>query len=226
MTDIMEAIRTRRSVRAYQERPLEADVQAELETLVSECNRKGGLHIQLVTNEPKGFECFWAHYGKFSGVRNYFAMVGPQEAADLDERLGYYGERLVLRAQQLGLNTCWVGLSYKKVKGVYDVGAGERLRLVIAVGYGQPNAPVHKNKCKRLEQVVGKTDRPLPAWFVQGVEAALRAPTAVNQQQFRFSLSGNRVTATAGMGFYSKVDLGIVKLHFEIGAGREHFVWA
>jgi hypothetical protein len=47
----------------------------------------------------------------------------------------------------------------------------------------------------------------------------------VNQQKFTFSLEGNRVIAKAGLGFYTKIDLGIAKYHFEVGAGRDHFVW-
>lgn len=57
------------------------------------------------------------------------------------------------------------------------------------------------------------------------MKAALLAPTAMNQQKFRFTLSGNEVSAKSTGGFYSKMDLGIVKFHFEEGAGRENFTW-
>jgi hypothetical protein len=46
-----------------------------------------------------------AHYGKFIGVKNYIALVGPKSSVQ-EERLGYYGEQIVLKAQKLGLNTC------------------------------------------------------------------------------------------------------------------------
>ena len=65
-----------------------------------------------------------------------------------------------------------------------------------------------------------------PTWFLQGIDAALLAPTAINQQKFTFSLQGNTVSAKAGIGFYSKIDLGIAKYHFEVGAGKENFRWA
>ena len=66
-----------------------------------------------------------------------------------------------------------------------------------------------------------------PEWFKNGVEAALLAPTAVNQQKFRFERDGERVTAKVGLlGACLKIDLGIVKCHFELGAGRENFTWA
>lgn len=65
----------------------------------------------------------------------------------------------------------------------------------------------------------------VPSWFQKGVDAALLAPTAMNQQKFVISLEGNKVSIKAGIGFYTKLDLGIVKCHFEIGAGADNFQW-
>src|SRR5699024_3204419 len=110
----------RHSVRAYEDKPLPSGVKSALEKKIKELNERSGLHIQLVTDEPKAFDSFMAHYGKFSGVKNYFAMVGRTDK-DLQEKCGYYGEELVLYAQTLGLNTCWVALTYKKITGAYDV---------------------------------------------------------------------------------------------------------
>ena len=111
--ELFEAMKKRHSVRQYIDKPIEGEV---LEALLSEtdgCNKEGDLNIQLVLNEPKAFDSFMAHYGRFEGVTNYLALVGKR-CRDLDEKCGYYGERLVLKAQQLGLNTCWVALTYKK----------------------------------------------------------------------------------------------------------------
>ena len=63
-----------------------------------------------------------------------------------------------------------------------------------------------------------KADGDMPAWFKQGVKAALLAPTAMNQQKFRIILSSGNVEIVSTGGFYSKVDLGIVKYHFELGS--------
>ncbi len=214
--DLLEAMKQRHSVRTYTNRRIEGAVKEELQQFVDHCNNESGLHMQLVLEEPKAFDGFMAHYGKFSGVKNYLAMIGPKDA-DLDERCGYYGEKFVLRAQQLGLNTCWVGLTYSKIKGAFQVGQGEKLCCVIAIGYGSTQGSSHKSKAI---EAVSKTDGVVPDWFRKGVEAALLAPTAMNQQKFEFVLTGNQVSAKAGMGFYSKVDIGIVKYHFELGAGK------
>ena len=192
-----------------------------LQKEIDAINKESGLHMQLVLDEPHAFEGFMAHYGKFSGVRNYIALIG-RKGNDLEEKCGYYGEKVVLRAQQLGLNTCWVAMTYSKIKTAFTVADGEKLCIVISLGYGKTNGVPHKSKSA---DAVAKADGVFPAWFKAGVEAALLAPTAMNQQKFLFTLDGNRVSAKAGFGFYTKIDLGIARYHFEIGAGKENFKW-
>ena len=218
-----EAIVARHSVRQYVEKPIEAEKIHELKTLIDDCNREGGTHLQLVTDEPKAFAGSIAKYGKFSGVSNYIAVVGKKGD---DIKLGYYGEKVVVRAQMLGLNTCWVGLSFSKQPDAYQVLEGEKLYCVISLGYGANQGVQHKLKpIEEFSEVNGT----MPEWFRHGMEAALLAPTAINQQKFEFGLSnGNQVTAKTRFALtpYAKLDLGIVKCHFEIGAGKENFVWA
>lgn len=219
--DLQEAMETRHSVRAYTAQKITGEVKERLQQMLAQCNAESGLHMQLVLEEPKAFDSFMAHYGKFSGVRNYIAMIG-QKGDKLDELCGYYGEKMVLYAQQLGLNTCWVGLTYSKVKDAFQIDDGEKLCCVIAIGYGATQGSSHKSK---PAEAVSHVDGTEPQWFCKGVEAALLAPTAMNQQKFQFTLKDNQVSAKAGRGFYSKVDLGIVKYHFELGAGKDKFVW-
>ena len=114
-------------------------------------------------------------------------------------------------------------MTYSKVKTAFQIAPGEKLCLVIAVGYGTTQGAGHRGK--RPEEV-SKADAPVPDWFQRGVQAALLAPTAMNQQKFTFTLQGDTVAAKAGTGFYTKVDLGIAKYHFEIGAGTAQFRWA
>ena len=219
--ELKEAMKKRHSVRQYEEKPIDGQTQKALQAEIAACNKESGLHIQLVTNEPKAFDSFMAHYGKFSGVTNYIALVG-KKSKELDELCGYYGERLVLRAQQLGLNTCWVAMTYKKIPGAFKVASGEKLTVVLALGYGKTDGVEHKSKPAEAISNITSTS---PAWFQAGVEAALLAPTAMNQQKFSLTYEDGKVTAKAGTGFYTKLDLGIVKYHFEIGAGRKNFTW-
>ena len=236
---LQEAIEARHSVRAYKDQPLAEEVVKRLEEEIAEVNQTGSLHIQLIRNEPKAFQGTLAKYGKFRNVTNYMVMAG-KKSDDLDERIGYYGEHLVLLAQTLGLNTCWVGLSYKKIPDTYVLDEGEVIKAYIAIGYGETQGSSHK--IKTIEQVNRTAVRTLgssknasditPLWYTKGIEAALLAPTAVNQQKFSFEYVGmnngrHQVRAKKGISMigYTQIDLGIAKYHFEIGAGREHFDW-
>ena len=215
---IQEAIEARHSVRAYTGQPLAADVVEVLEEKIRELNEKGHLHMQLIRNETKAFQGKLAKYGKFRGVNDYIVMAG-QKADDLDERIGYYGEQLVLLAQTLGLNTCWVGLSYSKVPGTYVLDAGEVIEAYISIGYGETQGVSHK--IKSVEQVSNANDL-TPSWFRQGVEAALF--------EYIPARDGKPVRVLAKRNFsligFTQMDLGIAKCHFEIGAGKENFEWA
>lgn len=205
-----ELMQQRHSVRTYTDRRVEVKVRATLDSLVAEINEKAGLNIQTIYDDEKCFDSFMAHYGKFSGVRNYIALVG-KKAPDLDEKLGYYGEQLVLSAQELGLNTCWVALTHGKSRAVCD--KGERCVCLIALGYGAVCGVPHKSR--PMSELCRHTGE-MPDWFRRGMEAAMTAPTAMNQQKFCFELSADgSVHATCGKGFYTKLDLGIVRYHFE-----------
>ena len=208
--EILEIMQQRHSVRQYTDRAIEPEKRAVLDALTQEINLKAGLAIQIIYDDPKCFDSFMAHYGKFTGVRNYIALVG-KKSPKLDETLGYYGEELVLKAQELGLNTCWVAMTHGKSAAV--VGKGEKQVCLIALGYGATQGVAHKNKPM---QELCTCAEPMPEWFKSGMNAALLAPTAMNQQKFHFELlpDGN-VKASCGSGFYTKLDLGIVKYHFE-----------
>ena len=230
MKTLEEAILERHSVRAYTDQPITGDTLTVLLQKIDEVNAAGKLHIQLVLDEPKAFLCAMAKYGKFRGVRNYLVMAG-KKADDLDERVGYYGEQIVLLAQTLGLNTCWVGMSYSKTPGAFVLGEGEKVACVISIGYGETQGVPHK--IKSPADVSNASDI-TPCWFNEGVKAALLAPTAVNQQKFHFEYEAsgrngkNSVRARKGTSIlgYTQMDLGIAKCHFEIGAGKENFEWA
>lgn len=216
--DLLTAVKERHSVRRYLDKPIENEKTEALQKLVDECNLSQELNIQLIINEPKAFDCFMARYGKFSGVKNYVALIGKKGN---DEKIGYYGEKIAIFAQSIGLNTCWVAMTYKKVKTAFNIKKDEKLYCVLALGYGETQGVSHK--IKPIDKVAeGKTDE---EWFINGINAALLAPTAMNQQKFKFKNENGTVTAKAGVGFYSKIDLGIVKYHFELAAGKDNFKW-
>ena len=218
--DIMEAMKTRHSVRRLQPRSIEPEKAEILQMAVEEINRDSGFHFQLVLDEPEAFTGLKAHYGSIRNCTHYFALVGEEGRL---EDVGYHGEKLVLLAQRLGLNTCWVALTYNKRKARVDIREGERLYVVIALGYGENQGVPHK---ERPLAEVCTVEVPMPDWFRAGVEAAMLAPTAINQQKFHLTLiEGNTVKAEALKGPYAQMDLGIVKYHFELGAAPQAVNW-
>ena len=219
--DTFELMRSRHSVRRYFEKPIPEEVRKALDDYTSDLNAKSGLHIQILYDEPDCFSSFMAKYGGIRGCNNYISLVGVK-SSDLDERCGYFGELLVLKAQEIGLNTCWTALSHGKTKA--SVKDGEEESIVIALGYGVTQGSVRRSK--KPHDVSNISDKS-PGWFCSGIEAALLAPTAINQQKFYFELiDENKVSANAGrIGPCLKTDLGIVKCHFELGAGQDNFEW-
>ena len=217
----MEAIQKRHSVRHYNEQDVESDTLTVLQAEIDECNVESGLNIRLVVNDPDTFNGLLAKV-RFTGAKNYIVLAG-KESADLEEKAGYYGERVVLKAQQLGLNTCWA-MMFNGKKYATKLSSGEKIVIIIAVGYGMTQGV--KRKSKPMESLC-KVDGEMPDWFRSGMEAGMLAPTSLNKQRFLITLSGNTVKAESkGSGAMSLIDLGIVKYHFEIGAGNKNFSWS
>jgi hypothetical protein len=213
MTEI-EAIKERHAVRNYIDKPIEVEKIEKLKAKIEECNKIGGLHLQFCEDAGKTFNRLLNKAMGLGSAPSVIACVGKDES-DLEERIGYYGEQVVLLAQELGLNTCWAGtFNAKNIPA--EVDSGERVVIAIAIGYGANHGKPRKSK--KIEQVVSG-DGEKPYWFNFGVEMALLAPTAINQQKFEIGFNDDgTVTFTDKGGPYSKVDIGIVKYHFEVGA--------
>lgn len=209
---MLDLMKERHSVRQYSDKKIDGDVKTKLDTYVASINEESGLSMQIFYNEPNCFNSMLVHYGKFSNVKNYIAIVGKKEE---QEKAGYYGEKLVLKCQELGLNTCWVALTHGKVN--VQTKPQQKLLILIALGYGTNTGVAHKSK--PIKELC-KEDA-YPEWFMKGMEAVSLAPTAMNQQKFLFEMKNGQVYAKALMGFYSKIDLGIVKYHFEAVTGHE-----
>ncbi|MFV0396237.1 MAG: nitroreductase family protein [Coprobacillaceae bacterium] len=217
----LEIIKNRHSIRSYNNKEIEKEKLDILLKYIEQCNQESGLHIQLCMDDPAVFTGLKARYGKLTNVNNYIALVG-KKSKNLEENIGYYGEKIVLKATELELGTCWVAGTYSKGKSKISLSSDEKLVCVIASGYSDIKGFPHKNK--PIEELCN-INSTSPIWFRNGVEYAMLAPTAMNQQKFFFTLQDTKVTVKPGRGFYTKLDLGIVKYHFEIGAGKENFTW-
>lgn len=219
--NLLDAVKERHTVRKYGGRAIEGEALKNLQSMIAQANEKGNLHFQLVNGKENAFAQLTIHYGKWTGVTNYIALIG-KEAEDLDERCGYYGEQIVLWALTQGLKTGWVDVQYTKAPDELDIPEGERLVVCIVIGYSDTSGNPHKLKSiEELSVVSGE----MPEWFKNGMECARLAPSAGNQMLFRIHWDGENVSITSEPGFLEKVDLGIAKYHFEIGSGLDSIQW-
>ena len=211
-----DAIIARHSVRNYKPEKIEEEKVSLIRQKIEELNAEGNLHLQFFEDSGKTYNKLLNRTMGLDSAPSVIACVGKEDDT-LEERIGYYGEKLVLYAQSLGLNTCWAGIFNKK-KIPVEVDPGEKLVISIAVGYGENQGNNHKSK--PVDQI-SRASGERPEWFEKGVEMALLAPTAMNQQSFVIKLNEDETVEFIDKGgFFSKVDIGIVRYHFEVGAGR------
>lgn len=224
--NIKEAINERCSRRTYRPEYLrEKDVKC-LNEMIREINEEQGLHLQLIMDEGN-FSKIKLSYGMFKNVHGFIAMVGRSDHPNLKEVLGYFGEKLILLATSMGLGTCWVGGTYKKDSCICEVEPGERLEAIITIGYVEENQHMKEKvissfaKRKRKKAVdMLQSDEQVPDWILEGLEAVEKAPSAMNKQPVEFLWKDGTLKAhIEGEHGFEEMDLGIAKLHFELGTG-------
>lgn len=224
---VEQVIARRISRRSYLPTPLTDEQKAVLCARMVQVSRAGGIRIELVENGVRAFARFGRSYGLFSGVQSFFAMIGREDDPYAGEKLGYFGELLVLEACGLGLGTCWVGGTYDPDGCPCVLAPGEKLFCIIPVGYVQERRGIKESliysfthrETKDLEALY-ESDVPVPAWFMEGVQAMRRAPSALNRQPVKLRYAPGEVSASVpDMARLYDTDLGIAKAHFALPAG-------
>ena len=224
--DLKSAIMERISRRKFELDPVDGAVLEQLEAAVWECNRAAGLNIKIKLDDGEAFSGSRSK-GMFSGACNYFAMICKKDDPDGDEKIGYYGESLILLATRLGLGTCWVGGTYDPELCHVEVADDEVMRLVIVFGYVKQKESIRERTISKAVKRNSKEIKDMlnaygtaPNWVVDGVRYAVKAPSARNRQPVKFFCDGEAVNARVKCDYkYDLIDLGIAKLHFEVGAG-------
>ncbi len=212
-----EAVRLRHSVRQYKPDPIEPSKVSLITDLIREINAESGLGLQFIGDAGKTYNRLFNRMSGLGSAPSVIACVGPDDSS-LDRKVGYYGEKLVLFAQKIGLNTCWTG-TFNARNLDADIPAGQRLVICIAIGYGTGSG---RERRSRTAAQISSAEGSRTAWFDEGVNMALLAPTALNQQKFLIRLNSDEsVDFIDKGGAFSQVDLGIVMRHFEIGSGRK-----
>lgn len=236
--NLIEAIDIRCSRRKYLRTPISAENVSRLQQSIDRYNQEAGLRFQLILNNGEAFKGFKKSYGLLTGVENYLALVGSQKDPNIHEKTGRYGEMLVLEATAMGLGTCWIGGAYEKESCVCDVGKEEDFICVIPIGNVEKNCSTKERlvssmmhrKSKTMDELL-RSDCEVPEWMKNGMQAVMRAPSGLNLQPIAFTYCDGVLRASVEHNESKKdvvekqeemnlIELGIAKLHFELGAGK------
>lgn len=244
---LIDAVNVRITTRHYDQKDLDPNIIRQVESTLDAINTLSGLNIQLILNKPNVFAEVNAS-GHLSNAANYFALVGPKDDPEHMEMAGFYGQRVVLTATLYGLGTGWIAGSWDKeaARKHCQVKPGQDLYLGISTGYSREEADYgnrdfdelcHRQATHRssksyqeLTKTMSDAERDqAPEWFKRGVEAAGKAPSAMNSQPILFSWNSESGAASASLdpeaGHGSLIDLGIAKMNFQIGVGGGKWLW-
>ena len=225
--EYLSAMKKRCSRRKYTNRPIDSKYVQQLEDSIALHNKESGLNIKLVIGSgAELFSGFRKSYGLFVGVQNYIAMIGSKTLPNRMEKVGRFGEKIILEATAMGLSTCWVGTSYDKNAAKELCEGNEELDCVIAVGYSDEKHSLKErmmeygtHRQNKSKEALIEAEEHVPEWFKQGMDAVYLAPTARNLRPFVFEYKDGQVTASiTNPTETAMIDLGIAKLHFELGA--------
>lgn len=226
----LEAIVERISRRTYLGEPIDESSQIILNDLIKIYNTSSGMTSFLLKDGSKAFDSFSKCYGLFKNVVSLIILKGPKSDLELKEKTGYYGQRLILKATQLGLGTCWVGGTFKRDDILFHIQSDEECYCVITIGKVSSNLSMKDRFISGLIHRKTKTvdnfyesdvifDN-LPDYFVMGYKAISKAPTALNAQKVKaYYKDGITSIGVPDTSKFDMVDLGIAKANFELAAG-------
>lgn len=231
---LLEAIDKRRSVRSYINKSVDKESIEKINGIINKLNKEDSFRFELIIDSPKAFSSFRKSYGTFKGVNSYISLVINEKDPDAMEKIGYYGEQLLLEAVKMNLGTCWVFATFDKDSVITKLNSGEKLIGVITIGYHNESfsfgeklsySLVGARKVKPLDYYYSSEEE-LPDWFLGGVSALSKAPSAINTRPVVMTFKDGITTATLGRKSKApQTDLGIAKFHFVSGAGGGCFSW-
>jgi nitroreductase len=173
--------------------------------------------------------------GKIKGAPAFIAFVGNIDDPNIQEKVGYLGEGVILEATASNLATCWVGGFFRPEIASLLPGAGkkERVLVVTPIGYTREGlsfeekimAGFGRNHQRKplAELVSGLEETNWPGGVKKALEAARLAPSAVNRQPWRFEVQADNITVAVdnlndSYNISKRLDCGIAMLHIEVAA--------
>lgn len=227
-----EAIKKRTSRRAYDGSTIDKDKIEKLNKVIDDVNKKSKLNIKVLDKAENFLKGFKASYGIITGVNTVVALVGNKKDKDIKEKVGYYGEFIMLEAVSLGLGTCWVGGSYNKKKCIdaLELNNDEELVCIIVLGNVKENKSLKEkiigyvgSKKPSFDELLLECDIDTPEWVKSGISEAMLAPSARNLRTVGYSYRKGELSSFIidKKSNYEEIDIGISMAHFKIGAFKE-----
>ena len=235
-----ETMLTRKSVRTYDPRPLEAETVAALQAFAEAVEAPFGVPVTFVFLDA-------AAQGLSSPVLTGEPMYVAGKVGKVpygDVAFGFAMEQLLLYAWSLGVGSVWIGGTMKRelFEQAAGLGDGERMPCVSPLGYPAAKKSLRETVMRRGVGADGRIpgeklffegdfERPLAGKALEPWSEVLElvrwAPSAVNRQPWRlvlrdgafhFYLKHDKGYVSDKVGDMQKIDLGIALCHFVLGA--------
>ncbi|MDD2636458.1 MAG: nitroreductase family protein [Bacteroidales bacterium] len=247
MLSFAEAINVRRSIRNYDQKPLEDNVLIKINTLLKNpsIGPFGNTPRFVLIEKPEARKHEKVKLGTYGFISNAAYFIGgcieKFEFSEVD--YGYSLERIIIELTRLELGTCWIGGTFKRkdYEILLKTNKSDTIPCITPVGY--------KAKKKTLRERLGLTltdgskrnpfemhffennlENPLSFnpedKYHQALELVRRGPSAVNKQPWRvikqdnkyhFFLLRDKNVGNTKNTDLQKVDLGIALAHFKLG---------
>lgn len=240
MEQITTLVRTRRSVRTFDGRPLMQEDTENLSSFMSKIENPYGIPVEfkLLDTKKQKLSC-----PVVTGA-DLFVGTKVKRVPHAEEAVGYSLEMLVLYAQSIGIGTVWIGgtMDRSAFERAMSLDKDEMMPCVSPLGYTAKKMSMRESMMRK--GVKADSRLPFETLFfdrtfeesltkekalslIEPLETVRLAPSAVNKQPWRvvvadnaahFYLKRNKGFISDAVGDMQKIDMGIALCHFALSA--------
>lgn len=223
-----------KSVREFKEKTIEVEYFNEIESYIKQSKKLlPEVNIELKISDNK------ETYEKLKNIAGYnghmikapsYAVILSDVKQGYIENSGYIGERLILKARDLEIDSCWVTFNDSDaIKEKLDISSNKEVTAIIALGYGIEKNIKNKSGSERLgvEKIVymdkwgmnTSIDELEERGLLDAFSYARMAPSTLNRQPWRFIIDGGNIMLAVKKDDFTSnyergIDAGIAMLYF------------
>lgn len=223
-----------KSVREFKEKDIESKCFNEIESYIKKSKKllpELNIELKIFDNEET--------YEKLKNVAGYnghmikapsYAVILSDVKQGYIENSGYIGEKLILKARDLDIDSCWVTFNDSDIiKEKLDISSNKEVTAIIALGYGIDKNIKNKSGSERLgvEKIVymdkwginTSIDELEERGLLDAFSYARMAPSTLNRQPWRFIIDGGKIILAVKKDDFTSnyeigIDAGIAMLYF------------